>query len=81
MGKGAVSLRLAQELDSRCRIEFKTILSYNSQRCAAPGVPLWLPTLPFRRGLKQRLLLERAEILWLQNLLVRSLDPILPRQL
>ena len=55
MGKAAVSLRLAPELDSRSHIEFKTILSYNSSVAPLLESPLWLPTLPFYRGLKQRL--------------------------
>jgi len=81
MGKAAVPLRLKQDLDSRSHIEFKTILSYNSSVAPlleSPTVATHVAVLP---GSEATFVLERVEIVWLQNLLVRRLDPILPKQL
>ena len=81
MGKAAVSLRLAQELDSRSHIEFKTILSYNFSVALLLESPAVATHVAVSPGSEAMSVLERAEILWLQNLLVRSSNPIPPRQL
>jgi hypothetical protein len=81
MGKAAVRLRLAQDLGSRSHIEFKTILSYNCRVALRLESPTVATHVAVSLESEATFVLERSGILWLQNLLVRSLDPILPRQL